>query len=68
MAEQKRQQQGEALFGISEICQYLGCGERRFRDLLNDSAFPVARRGSSWVSNRRALDEWSYQAARNRRR
>lgn len=54
----------DLLVGMKEIAGHLGLREKMVRKIMQeDPAFP-ARKAGFWLSSRRALDDWAYEAAR----
>ena len=49
----------KALLNVKEICEYLGLGDTKVRELLNrsDSPFTV-RIGNRLYANKKILDSW----------
>ncbi len=58
----------KALLNIKEFCEYLGVGQTKARELLNNPAnnFTV-RIGNRLYANRRKLDEWLDMVAETKR-
>lgn len=49
----------KALLNIKEFCMYLGIGQTKARELLNDpSSKYTVRIGNRLYANKRKLDEW----------
>ena len=58
----------KALLNIKEFCDYLGIGQTKAREILNDPGnnFTV-RIGNRLYANRRKLDEWLDMLAETKR-
>lgn len=58
----------KALFNIKEFCEYLGIGQTKAREILNDprNNFTV-RIGNRLYANKKKLDEWLDMLAEIRR-
>lgn len=58
----------KALLNIKEFCQYLGIGQTKAREILNDprNKFTV-RIGNRLYANKKKLDEWLDMLAETRR-
>ena len=58
----------KALLNIKEFCEYLGIGQTKAREILNDprNNFTV-RIGNRLYANKKKLDEWLDMLAETRR-
>lgn len=64
----KNYENDKALLNIKEFCQYLGIGQTKAREILNDprNKFTV-RIGNRLYANKKKLDEWLDMLAETRR-
>lgn len=64
----KSYENDKALLNIKEFCQYLGIGQTKAREILNDprNKFTV-RIGNRLYANKKKLDEWLDMLAETRR-
>lgn len=57
MAE-KTTKQGKALLNIKELCEYLGIGQTKARELLRGHNGFGVKIGNRWYANKGKLDIW----------
>ena len=49
----------KALLNLKEICDYLGLGETKVRQLLKSKECDFSLKiGNRWYANKKALDNW----------
>ena len=49
---------GRILLNIQEVCDYLGIGETKARELLRGYNGFGVQIGNRWYANKKKLDEW----------
>ncbi|MCB6194874.1 helix-turn-helix domain-containing protein [Blautia marasmi] len=48
-----------ALLNVHEVCNYLGIGETKVREIMKDSKCSFSLKiGGRWYANKKLLDEW----------
>lgn len=52
----------KALLNISELCEYLGIGQTKARELLKSYNGFGIQIGNRWYANKSKLDEWINKA------
>ena len=50
--------QGNALLNIKELCEYLGVGQTKARELLRGHNGFGVKIGNRWYANKNKLDIW----------
>ena len=50
--------EGKALLNIAELCEYLGIGQTKARELLRGCNGFGLQIGNRWYANKKKLDAW----------
>ena len=50
--------EGKALLNVKELCEYLGIGKTKARELLRGNNGFGIQIGNRWYANKNKLDEW----------
>lgn len=50
--------EGKALLNVKELCEYLGIGQTKARELLRGNNGFGIQIGNRWYANKNKLDEW----------
>ena len=56
--ESEVMQNGRILLNIQEVCDYLGIGKTKARELLRGYNGFGVQIGNRWYANKKKLDEW----------